>query len=86
MNCNFQFSMIGVKDGLKCGFIILPDLIIYNTIIYNTIIYFSETRLQNTIGTVIKNTDGLFNRLASNLVILNQAHSLTWLIGQKTTI
>ena len=30
-----------------------------------------------------KNTDGLLNRLASNLVILNQAHRVAWLIGQE---
>ena len=45
--------------------------------------HFIETRLQNTIGTVIKNTDGLVNRLASNLVILNQAYRVAWLIGQE---
>ena len=26
-------------------------------------------------------TDGLVNRLASNMVILNQAHRVAWLIG-----
>ena len=30
-----------------------------------------------------KNTDGLVNRLASNLAILNQAHRVAWLIGQE---
>ena len=30
-----------------------------------------------------KNTGGLVNRLASNLVILNQAHRVEWLIGQE---
>ena len=30
-----------------------------------------------------KNTDGSVNRLASNLVILNQAHRVAWLIGQE---
>ena len=30
-----------------------------------------------------KTTDGLVNRLASNLVILNQAHRVAWLIGQE---
>ena len=30
-----------------------------------------------------KNTDGLVNRLASNLVILNQAHRVAWLIGRN---
>ena len=29
-----------------------------------------------------KNTDGLVNRLASNMAILNQAHRVAWLIGQ----
>ena len=33
-----------------------------------------------------KNTDGLVNRLASNMVILNQAHRVAWLIGQNTVI
>ena len=28
-----------------------------------------------------KNTDGLVNMLANNLVILNQAHRVAWLIG-----
>ena len=36
--------------------------------------HFIETRLQNTIIFNNKNTDGLVNRLTSNLVILNQAH------------
>ena len=27
--------------------------------------------------------DGLVNRLASNIVILNQAHRVAWLIGQE---
>ena len=52
------------------------------TIQYNTI-HFVETRLQNTIGAVIKKIDGLVNRLASNLVISNQAHRVAWLIGQE---
>ena len=30
-----------------------------------------------------KNTDGLVNRLASNLLTLNQAHRVAWLIGQE---
>ena len=30
-----------------------------------------------------QNTDGSVNRLASNLVILNQAHRVAWLIGQE---
>ena len=30
-----------------------------------------------------KNTDGLVNRFASNMVILNQAHRVAWPIGQK---
>ena len=33
-----------------------------------------------------KNTDGLVNRLASNLVILNQAHRVAWLIWQAWLI
>ena len=49
---------------------------------YNAI-HFIETRLQDRIGTVIKKTDGLVNRLASNLVISNQAHRVAWLIGQE---
>ena len=48
----------------------------------NTIIHFIETRLQyNWYNN--KNTDGLVNRLASNLAILNQAHIwVAWLVGQ----
>ena len=49
----------------------------------NTIIHFIETRLQNTIDTVIKKTDCMVNRLASNLVISNQAHWVAWPIGQE---
>ena len=29
-----------------------------------------------------KNTDGLVNRFARNMVIINQAHRVAWLIGQ----
>ena len=48
----------------------------------NTIINFIETRLQyNWLNN--KNTDGLVNRLASNLVILNQAYRVASLIGQE---
>ena len=45
----------------------------------NTIIHFIETRLQHNWYNN-KNADGLVNRLASNLVILNQAHRVAWLI------
>ena len=46
--------------------------------------HFIETRLQNQIGRHSnKNTDGLVNRLASNMVILNQAYRVAWLIGQE---
>ena len=54
--------------------------IIYNN---NTIIHFIETRLQNRIGIIIKMQMAWFNRLASNLVILNQAHRGAFLIGQE---
>ena len=30
-----------------------------------------------------KNADGSVNRFASNMVILNQAHRVAWLIGQE---
>ena len=30
-----------------------------------------------------KNTDGSVNRFASNMVILNQAHKVAWLIGEE---
>ena len=33
-----------------------------------------------------KNTDGPVNRLASNLVIFNQAHRVAWLIGEERII
>ena len=47
--------------------------------IYNyTIIHFIETRLQYNWHNN-KNADSLVNRLASNLVILNQAHRVAWL-------
>ena len=54
------------------------------TIQYNTIhtINSVETRLQYDWHDN-KNTDGLVNRLASNLVILNQAHRVAWLLGQE---
>ena len=47
----------------------------------NTIIHFIETRLLYNWHNN-ENGDGLVNRLASNLVILNQAHRVAWLIGQ----
>ena len=43
--------------------------------------HFIETRLQYNWHNN-KNGDN-FNRLASNLVILNQAHGVAWLIGQE---
>ena len=46
----------------------------------NSIIHFIETRLQYNYHNN-KTADGLVNRLASNLVILNQAHRVAWLIG-----
>ena len=53
-----------------------------NIIIIIIIIHFIETRLQyNWLNN--KNTDGLVNRLASDLVILNQAHRVAWLSGQE---
>ena len=48
----------------------------------NTIIHFIETRLQYNWHSN-KNADGLVNRLASILVILNQAHRVAWLIRQE---
>ena len=48
----------------------------------NTIIQFIETRLQYNWHNY-KNGDGLVNRLASNLVILNQAQRVAWLVGQE---
>ena len=48
----------------------------------NTIIRFIKTRLQYNWHNN-KNGDGLVNRLASNLVILNQARRVAWLIGQE---
>ena len=49
----------------------------------NTIIYFIETRFQHIQLYSNKNTDGSVNRFASNMVILNQAHRVAWLIGQE---
>ena len=51
-----------------------------NTTTYNTTIHFIETRLQYNWHNN-KNADSLVNRLTSNLVILNQAHRVAWLIG-----
>ena len=50
--------------------------------VVDTIIHFIETRLQYNWHNN-KNAGGLVNRLASNLVILNQAHWVAWLIGQE---
>ena len=47
----------------------------------DTIIHFIETRLQYNWHNN-KNADGMVNRLASSLVILNQAHRVAWLIEQ----
>ena len=33
-----------------------------------------------------KNTDGLINRFESNMVILNQAHRVAWIIGQISQV
>ena len=48
----------------------------YFPILIHTIIHFIETRLQNNWHNN-KKGDGLVNRLASNLVILNQAHRVS---------
>ena len=48
----------------------------------NTILHFIETRLQYNWHSN-KNGDGSVNNLASNLVILNQAHRVAWLIRQE---
>ena len=48
----------------------------------STIIHFFETKLQYNWHNN-KNADGLVNRLANNLVILNQPHRAGCLIGQK---
>ena len=45
------------------------------------IIHFIETGLKYNWHNN-KNGDGFVNRLASNLVKLNQAHRVAWLIGQ----
>ena len=47
------------------------------------IIHFIETRLHYNFNDN-KNADGLVNRLASNLVILNRAHTVAWLIEQES--
>ena len=33
-----------------------------------------------------KNTDGLVNRFVSNMVILNQAHRVAWIVGQISQV
>ena len=65
-------------------FYTLP-LLTYFHIILILIIHFIETRLQYNWHNN-KNADGLVNRLASNLVILNQAHRVAWLRGQNSII
>ena len=49
----------------------------------NTIIHFIETDYKIYNWHSNKNTDGLVNWLASNLVILNQAHRVACQIGQE---
>ena len=51
------------------------------------IIHFIETRLQDIqLDTRYTNTNGSVNRFANNMVILNQAHWVAWLIGQEKII
>ena len=52
----------------------------------NTNTFYWNKITKYTIGTVIKNTDGLVNRFASNMAILNQAHRVAWLIGQEKNL
>ena len=54
---------------------------IYNTIIQQYILLKQDYKIYNWHSN--KNTDGLVNRLASNLIILNQAHMVAWLIRQE---
>ena len=48
---------------------------------YNNIFYWNKITKYNWHSN--KNTDGLVNRLESNLVLLIQAHRVAWLIGQS---
>ena len=67
-------------DSIIIMMIIIMIIIVIIIIIITN---FIETCLQNTIGIIIKRTDGLFNRLANNFVLLNQAHTVAWLIWKK---
>ena len=59
----------------------------FNIIQYNnTIIHFIETRLQDIQLAQQQKYDGSVNSFASNMVILNQAHRVAWLIGQEKNL
>ena len=53
--------------------------------VHNTIIQYILLKPDYRIQ-LAQNTDGLVYRLASNLVILNQAHRVAWLIGHSLFI
>ena len=59
-------------------------LFFQRSLLCNTIIQYILLKLDYNIYNWHSNTntDGLVNRLASNLVILNQAHRVAWLIWQ----
>ena len=85
------FGLMGVNRSLPAlhcqPFLRIIIIIITRDVMRRTIsipiTHFIETRLQKKNWHKNKNTDGLVNRLASNLVTLNQAHRVAWLIGQE---
>ena len=59
------------------------DITIRETLNNNTIIHFMKQDYKIYNWHSNKNTDASVNRFASNTVILNQAHRVAWLMGQK---
>ena len=76
---SLSFPLFNECGGLVCESVGKADLLSNH---FNSIIHFIEARLQYNWHNN-KNTDGLVNRLASNLVILNEAHMVAWLIGKE---
>ena len=61
-------------------------VIVWSMFLY-TYIHFIETRLQITIGLIIKiQMACMVNRFASNLLKLYQAHRVAWLIEQEKNL
>ena len=81
----FLFSVVSFFVACYIKLSIILQSVLYILIYINTIIHFIKTILQYNWHNN-KNTDGLVNRLASSLAILNQAHRVAWLIGQEKTV